>query len=135
MRAKPVSSAEQYRLVLECRSSGMTDCQWCQEQGIKPGTFYSWVRNLRQNGHEDIPPVRKTGKIPDQEVVRLEIPRVPSETADPEPVPDSHQYPVPPFYPFPVLELSVPDAVLRIPQNTDMEFLEQLVRILRRPPC
>ena len=34
---------EQYRLIMECRSSGLSDFQWCNEHGIKPGTFYNWV--------------------------------------------------------------------------------------------
>lgn len=51
MPAKPVKAKEQYRLVMECRSSGLTDHQWCREKGICPGTFYGWVRRLRQKGY------------------------------------------------------------------------------------
>ena len=50
MRAKPVNADEQYRLIMECRASGLTDYQWCIEHGIKPGTFYNWVKRLRQKG-------------------------------------------------------------------------------------
>ena len=39
---------EQYRLIMECRSSGLSDFQWCNEHGINPGTFYNWVRRLRK---------------------------------------------------------------------------------------
>lgn len=55
MPAKPVKAKEQYHLVMECRSSGLTDHQWCREKGICPGTFYGWVRRLRQKGYQDIP--------------------------------------------------------------------------------
>ena len=55
MPAKPVKAKEQYRLVMECRSSGLTDHQWRREKGICPGTFYGWVRRLRQKGYQDIP--------------------------------------------------------------------------------
>ncbi len=44
MPAKPVKAKEQYRLVMECRSSGLTDHQWRRKKGICPGTFYGWVR-------------------------------------------------------------------------------------------
>ena len=27
---------EQYQLVLECRRSGLTDCDWCRKNGINP---------------------------------------------------------------------------------------------------
>ena len=30
---------KQYRLIMECRQSGLTDHQWCVEHDIKPGTF------------------------------------------------------------------------------------------------
>ena len=51
MRAKAVTTDEQYRLIMECRASGMTDYQWCMAHNIKPGTFYNWVRRLRQSGN------------------------------------------------------------------------------------
>lgn len=35
---------EQYRLTMECRQSGLTDHQWCEEHDIKPSTFYNWVK-------------------------------------------------------------------------------------------
>ena len=39
----------QYQLIMECRSSGLTDFQWCKEHGIHPGTFYNWVSRLRKD--------------------------------------------------------------------------------------
>lgn len=72
MPAKPIKAKEQYRLVLECRSSGLTDYQWCVEKGICPGTFYGWVRRLRQKGYENIPdPVNSQRRGGRQEVVRI----------------------------------------------------------------
>ena len=56
MRAKLVTADEQYRLIMECRTSGLTDYQWCLEHNIKPGTFYNWVKRLRKKGCYDIPP-------------------------------------------------------------------------------
>lgn len=44
MRANAVAADEQYRLIMECRASGLTDYQWCLEHDIKPGTFYNWVK-------------------------------------------------------------------------------------------
>lgn len=37
MRAVRKTSEEQYRLVMECRQSGLTDCDWCGENGIVSG--------------------------------------------------------------------------------------------------
>lgn len=39
---------EQIKLIMECRRSGLSGYQWCQNQGINPGTFYNWVSKLRK---------------------------------------------------------------------------------------
>ena len=44
MRSKRIPAEEQYRLITECRQSGLTDHQWCVEHDIKPGTFYGILR-------------------------------------------------------------------------------------------
>lgn len=55
MRNPRKSIEEQYALVIECRSSGLSDQQWCMQHDIKPGTFYNWVKRLRQKACYDIP--------------------------------------------------------------------------------
>lgn len=70
-----LNERQRYDLILECRSSGLTDYQWCTEKGIHPGTFYNWVSKLKKKGVTDIPdpcgrelvhPINK------QEVVKVE---------------------------------------------------------------
>lgn len=41
MRSNRIPAQEQYRLIMECRQSGLADHQLCVEYGIKPGTFYN----------------------------------------------------------------------------------------------
>ena len=48
MRAPRVLVEEQYRLIMECRKSGLSDYQWCLNNDINPGTFYNWVKRLRK---------------------------------------------------------------------------------------
>ena len=62
MQTERRTADEQYRLIMECRSSGLSDFQWCNEHGIKPGTFYNWVKRLRKKSCYDIPPA--TGNNP-----------------------------------------------------------------------
>ena len=50
MRAQRKNREEQYQLILKCRQSGLSDYAWCQEHGIKVGTFYNWVKRLRKVG-------------------------------------------------------------------------------------
>lgn len=61
MRSARIPTNEQYRLIMECRKSGRTDHQWCVEHDIKPGTFYNWVKRLRQKGCTDFPPATERG--------------------------------------------------------------------------
>ena len=37
MRSKRIPVEEQYRLIMECRQSGLTDHQWCVEHKALPG--------------------------------------------------------------------------------------------------
>lgn len=67
-----------YKTVIQCRTSGLTDRQWCQQQGLSFNTFYSWVKRLREAACYEIPEQpkgsRKTTSITEQhEVVRVDI--------------------------------------------------------------
>ena len=42
-RKTRVLMPEQIRRINECRQSGMTDADWCRENGIAVSTFYNWV--------------------------------------------------------------------------------------------
>ena len=140
MRAKRVSSEEQYRLVMECRSSGMTDYQWCLEHQIKPGTFYNWVRRLRAKGNAVPDADRAAHTSIKQEVVKVDLskPAVTMYAVDyPQAAAGFCSQPV---QPQPVMassamEVALAGAVLRIPNGTDAELLERVIRILRVSPC
>ena len=76
MREKPVPAARQYELIMDCRSSGLSDAQWCLEHGIKPGTFYNWVSKLKKKACYDIPePNCRLLSVPSskQDVVRIDV--------------------------------------------------------------
>ena len=51
MNPNAVRKPEQIKLIMECRQSELSDCQWCQKQGINPGTFNNWVSKLRKAGY------------------------------------------------------------------------------------
>lgn len=84
MRANRIPTDEQYRLIMECRASGLTDYEWCLQHDIKPGTFYNWVKRLRQKCCPELPDatafaltkkiadfILKNGKITNKEVQQL----------------------------------------------------------------
>ena len=36
---KRVCKEDQIKLIMECRQSGLSDYQWCEQNGIHPGTL------------------------------------------------------------------------------------------------
>ena len=50
MKAKYVCRDEQIRLIMECRASGLSEYQWCEDRGIRPSTYFNWVSRLRRAG-------------------------------------------------------------------------------------
>lgn len=48
---KRVCKEDQIKLIMECRQSGLSDYQWCEQNGIHPGTFYNWVSKLKKSGY------------------------------------------------------------------------------------
>ena len=62
MKTQRRTADEQYQLIMECRSSGLSDYQWCTEHNINPGTFYNWVKRLRKKACYDIPSATGRGR-------------------------------------------------------------------------
>lgn len=127
MRTASVKTEEQYQLIMECRRSGLSDQQWCLAHDIKPGTFYNWVRRLRQKGCQDIPVA--TGKtacksLP-QEVVKIERSQVALTQTDDT---SAHQLAT-------SMELSVGNICLRIPNGTDPLLLAQTIKTISELLC
>lgn len=74
MNPNGVRKPEQIKLIMECRQSGLSDYQWCQKQGINPGTFYNWVSKLRKAGYTIPDSESKVSGAPArQEVVKLDL--------------------------------------------------------------
>lgn len=82
MKAKRVNREEQLKLIMECRSSGLSDYQWCEAHGIHAGTFYNWVSKLRKAG-VTIPnsESKHLGTPVHQEVVKLDLVPEPAPAA------------------------------------------------------
>ena len=135
MRAKPVTDDEQYRLIMECRSSGLTDCQWCLEHDIKPGTFYNWVKRLRKKGCCDIPPAGNSSKPVKQEIVKINFQEPSAPRPETEAISEPVLYPASELSEVPAIELFLSGVTVRIPQGTDAVFLEQVLKTLGRTLC
>ena len=127
MRTSRVSAEDQYRLIMECRRSGLSEQQWCMNHDIKPGTFYNWVKRLRQKGCQDIPAAigRTVRNSISQEVVKIERNQsAVSQLADIPlgPVPCS-------------MELTIGNVKLTISNGTDPMLLAQTIKVLLEFAC
>lgn len=133
MRAPRIPADEQYRLIMECRSSGLTDHEWCLQHDIKPGTFYNWVKRLRQAGCHEIPNASIHHSLRRQEVVKIEL--ASPDNATGKVVPSFHQEPETCRVTDAAMEFSIAGNVLRIPNGTDPVLLRQTLLILRDLSC
>lgn len=132
MRATRIPADEQYRLIMECRTSGLTDHEWCLQHDIKPGTFYNWVKRLRKAGCHEIPNAASHHSPRRQEVVKIELTSPDKETGNLIP---SFREPEPCRMSDGTMELSIAGTVLRIPNGTDPVLLRQILLILRDLSC
>ena len=121
MRSPRVPVEEQYRLIMECRQSGLSDHQWCLNNDINPGTFYNWVKRLRQNSCCDIP---ERNQLADRKVVQQEVVKIEMNAATPIDFACTN-----------TMELMIGNLKLCIPNGTDPVLLAQTIKILMEYAC
>lgn len=68
------------KLITQCRSSGLTDRQWCMENGIPVSTFYYHVRALRKKAC--VVPEAVDAAAQKQEVVPIPLWEMEQHTSD-----------------------------------------------------
>ena len=125
MRSPRVPAEEQYRLIMECRKTGLSDHQWCLNNDINPGTFYNWVSRLRKSNSVDIPDKNPVSAyVPaDQEAVKIEMNSLSASNAIDKSTDAS------------AMELVIGNTGLRIPNGTDPMLLTKTIRILAELSC
>lgn len=133
MRRPRTPVSEQYRLVMDCRQSGLSDTRWCEENGIHPSTFYNWVNRLRKRGC-DIPAPASADDflpLPHQDVVRVDL------------VPDAPFVEVAPSGSLAIsssdcastLKLEIGGAKIEVSNDVNPELLVSVLRFLRGASC
>ena len=134
MNTQKRTAEEQYKMIMECRNSGLSDYQWCTEHGINPGTFYNWVSRLRKKACVDIPPAngKDTYKAaPKQEVVKLEVlPDIPLPVTQ---APIEAVQPCPGFASS--IEIQAGPVSVRISNDVDPKLLSQVLRCMTGTIC
>ena len=136
-RAKRRSQEEWLQLIMECRSSGMTDRTWCEEHGILVSSFYNAVKRLRRKSC-DIPyasnkkPYALDLTAQKQEAVQIDL--YPETISDPE-VPAPQITSVPHNDNPHTIELRMGGVSLKVRNSADPVLLQQIIRMLRPVSC
>ena len=131
------SDKEWFQLITTCRRSGLSDKDWCEQQGIPVSTFYNAVTRLRKRACS-IPERESAAPVIDltsrkQDVVQINIvPDDVPELAAPVPLkagsPDMH------FDNLHMIEILFRNgATLRVSNGADTALLEKVITILGRP--
>lgn len=129
MDIRNLTPQDRFDLIMECRSSGLTDYQWLKENGISRSTFYYWISQFRKNGYPNIDEIPKPLKqssphrAQPQEVVKINV------------VPDGpleRNAPIQRAYSNidPVMEIISGNTVIRLTNGTDPCLLETVLRSL-----
>lgn len=117
-----------YGLVMECRTSGLTDRQWCINHDIPSSTFYNWIRTLRQRACYEIPghdeKRRNTVSAPTQDVVCVNVTQPAAASKMPGTEHMAYREPAQPII------LQYQDFGIRIPENFSMEALAKVLRVV-----
>jgi DNA-binding PadR family transcriptional regulator len=104
--------------------------------GIKPGTFYNWIKRLRKRGITDIAPPAGRNRYeptPKQEVVRIDL----QGNTEPVPVYEAQASLTDnqPIALSATIELIINGNPIRVANNADPELLLSVIRILKGLPC
>ena len=126
---KPYRSKDEwFALIQECRSSGMTDAQWCLANGISRHSFYTAVKRLRKCSYTI--PSRRPHDIYDltpskQDVVKLDI--VPDVQPPGEMIPNA----VPHIDNSHMIEITFGDIHISLSNGADPVLVSKTLSLLR----
>lgn len=131
-----VPADQQYQLIMECRTSGLSDYQWCKEQGIHPGTFYNWVSRLRKKACYEIPEsLSKAEPAPVQEVVRLNFKSEEKQSESMLFVSPALERPPRSLEITAMIEISLGNATIRIANGADPATLDRVLSLVKGAVC
>jgi len=113
---------QKFDMIMECRSSGLSDYQWCRQNGISSSSFYSRTRQFMREG-ASLPKAanKETYKSAvKQDIVELEIIDDISLPIDSNLSSKSNS----------AIEIIFGKATVKISNDTNPELLTHLIRCL-----
>lgn len=128
---RPVKTAEQWRqIILDARKSGLSDLQYCRNQGIPSSSFYSALKRLRKQACE-IPD--KASPVPvKQEVVQVNLDELSSTPADPiRPAAGDAGNPAATKTFEATIRITVGGSTLELTNDADLMIVGPLLKVLK----
>lgn len=121
-----LTESEKMAMIQECRTSGLSDYQWCKSKGISASSFYRWIENLKRKSYS-IPESVELIQ-PKQEVVKLTVPSpaVPS---------DRYNVQAPPCDTPVSMVIKCGGISIDINNNVDRLLLADMLHMLRSLSC
>ncbi len=127
------SLQEKFDLVQECRSSGLSDYQWCKKNNIPNSTFYSWVKQLQKRAYA-VPERAEEVALPTAhskpDIVKLNI--VEQEDFIPQPF---NAHTSTPISDSCAIEVVLNNATIKISNNASPILLQSLMACLGGAVC
>lgn len=120
---------EWYELITRCRQSGLTDANWCYQNGICRQSFYTAIKRLRQRSVD----------IPKRSSIDIDhLPRMKQDVVQVSILPDA---PVPPaempsmvpthFDNSHTIKITFHDATIEVCNDADPVLLSKTIHLLR----
>ena len=125
---KRYTDEEKLSLIKQCRSSGLSDYEWCRQNNISDSTFYYWIKKLRIQACECVP-ITTTCSSQKQEIVKVNIMPEKSLLHDVTQKIDNN------YNTCPAIELSINDCTLKVYNNVNSTLLAQTINLLRGELC
>ena len=133
MKPGGISNEEKYRLITECRQSGQTDNQWCMDHGVSRGTFYRWIRELREKACIEIPErIGLPQASEKQDVVRIDIVAEENVREAPKSI---EEHNVQDGLEHSTIEIILNGAQIKISNAVDPKLLVTTLRLLKEITC
>ena len=128
------SASEQLRLIEECHKSGMTEAEWCMDNGIPVGTFYSWLYRAKKKGVIDkeaviAQPVPSSCRKQDIVKIQIEGERSLSQSRCYETLSSGSQ--MQHDLNIPVMEILVNGIQFKVSNGTDPRLLAETIQLIR----
>lgn len=127
------SDSEWFRLITECRQSGLTDSHWCRINNIPVSSFFTAIRRLRTKSYTIPEEIQKSDNTLDltctQDVVEIDIKQdiKPAKYDETEmltaSVPVSSSY----LDNSHTIEIQMGEAIIRLSNNADSNLVKLIM--------